>query len=61
MNPLSAHLNAFKHSKWLNISIWSIDVILTGTTTPGQSETWSNSNKGLLYIPQSSTTSGVSV
>ena len=34
------------------MSIWSIDGTLTGTTTPGQSESESNGNKGVLHIYQ---------
>ena len=44
------------YRKWLNISIWSIDGTLTGTTTPGQSKPGSNGNEEVLYIPQSSRT-----
>ena len=33
-------------------SIWTIDRTLSGTTDPGQSGPGSNSNKGVLYIPQ---------
>ena len=47
-------LNAFKHNKWLNSSIWPKDGILTGTTTQGQSEPGSNGNEEILHIPQSS-------
>ena len=36
---------SFKYEKWLNISIWLIDGIIKGNTTPGQSESW------VLYIP----------
>ena len=35
-------------------SILSIDRILSGAATPGQSEPWSDGNKGILCIPQSS-------
>ena len=41
-------------------SIWSIDRTLLGTTTPGQSEPWSDGNKGVLDIPQSSSITGTS-
>ena len=37
-----------------NSSIWHIDRILSGTTTPGQSGPWSDGSDGLLSIPQSS-------
>ena len=47
-------LNGFKYSKWLNSFFWPIDGTLTGTTTLGQSGPESNSNQGVLYIPQSS-------
>ena len=33
-------------------SIWPIDRTLLGATTPGQSEPGSNSNEGVLRIPQ---------
>ena len=42
--------------KWLNSSIWFIDGILTGTTTPRQSGSGSNSNQGVFYILKSSKT-----
>ena len=35
-------------------SIWPIDRTLSGATTPGQSEPWSNSNEGVLRIPPNS-------
>ena len=41
--------NGFKYSKWLNISIWLIEGTLTGTTSPGQSETVSSGNEGVLH------------
>ena len=34
--------------------IWPIDRTLSGATNPGQSGLGSNSNEGILYIPQSS-------
>ena len=37
-----------------NISICPIDRNLSGATTPGQSEPWSDSNEGVLCFPQSS-------
>ena len=37
-----------------NNSIWSIDRILSGATTPGQSEPGSNGNERVLCIHQSS-------
>ena len=37
-----------------NSSIWPIDRILFGATTPGQSGSGSDDNKGILRIPQSS-------
>ena len=46
----------FKYSKWLNNSICPIDGTLTGATTQGLSTPGSNSNKELVYIPQSSRT-----
>ena len=39
--------------KWLNSSIWPINGILTGATTPGQSEPKSNGNESVLHITQS--------
>ena len=36
------------------ISIWSIDEILSGTTTPSQSQPESNGNERILHMPQSS-------
>ena len=49
-------LNEFKYSKSLNISIWPIDRILAGTTTPGLSRPECNHNERVLHIPQSSRT-----
>ena len=37
-----------------NSSIRPIDKTLSGATTPGQSESGSNGNEGVLCIPQSS-------
>ena len=42
----------------MNSSIWTIDRTLLGATTPGQSEPETDENKGILSIPQSSTTIG---
>ena len=44
---------------YFNISIlfsyiWSIDRILSGAPTPGQSGPWSDGNEGVLRVPQSS-------
>ena len=39
-----------------NSSIWPIDRILSGATTPGQSGPASNDYESLLHIPQSSQT-----
>ena len=39
-------------------SIWSIDRALSGATSPGQSRPWSDSNKAVLCIPQSSSITG---
>ena len=33
-------------------SIWPIDIILSGTTTPGQTGPWNNGNEGVLHILQ---------
>ena len=35
-------------------SIWTIDRIVSGATTPGQNEPWNNGNEGVLCIPQDS-------
>ena len=37
-----------------NSSIWPIDKTLSGDTTPGQGGPGSNSNEGVLHIPQGS-------
>ena len=42
-------------------SIWLIDKSLSGTTTPSQSGPGSDGNKGVLYIPQSSSITGTSL
>ena len=49
-------LSGFKYRKWLNISIWFIDLTLTGTTTLGHSGLGSNGNERELNITQSSRT-----
>ena len=49
-------LNSFKYRKGLNISVWPIDENITSTTTLGQSGLWSNGNKGIFHIFQSSKT-----
>ena len=36
---------------WWHISIWLIDEILTGATTPSQSEPGSNGNEGGIHFP----------
>ena len=41
-------------------SVWPIDRTLSGATTPGQSETGSDGNEGVLHIPQSSSITGAS-
>ena len=43
-----------------NSSIWPIDRILSGATTPNQREPGSDGNEGVLLIPQSSSITGVS-
>ena len=40
----------FKSSKWFSSSIWPIDEIATGATTPGQSGPVSNSNEEVIHI-----------
>ena len=37
-----------------NSSIWPIDGTLLGATIPGENEPGSNSNEGVLHIPQRS-------
>ena len=39
-------------------SIWHIDETLSGATTPGQSGPWSDGNRGVLCISQSSSITG---
>ena len=43
-----------------NSSIWPIDRILSGATTPGLNRLGSDGNEGVLRIPQSSSITGVS-
>ena len=43
-----------------NSFIWPIDWIVSGATTPGQSEPGSDSNEGVLRIPQSFIITGAS-
>ena len=43
-----------------NSSIWSLDRILSGATTPSQSEPGSDSNEGVAHIPQRSSITGAS-
>ena len=43
-----------------NTSIWPIDRILSGATTPGQSEPESDDNERVLCIPQNSSITGAS-
>ena len=40
--------------------IWPIDRILSGATTPGQSEPGNDDSKGVLHISQSSSITGAS-
>ena len=42
-------------------SIWPIDRTLSGATTPGQSGPGSDSNEGVLCIPESSSITGTSL
>ena len=44
-----------------NSSIWPIDRNLSGATTPDQSGPGSDSNEGVLHIPQSSSITGASL
>ena len=54
------NLNKFAPS--LNVSsIWTIDMILSGATFPGQSEPRSYGSEGIFSIPQSFSISGASV
>ena len=41
-------------------SIWPIDMILSGATTPGKSGPWSNGNEGVYCIPQYPSITGAS-
>ena len=41
-----------------NISNWPIGRTLSGATTPGQSKSGSDRNKGVVCIPQSSSING---
>ena len=41
-------------------SIWPADKTLLGATTPSQNGSWSNGNKGVFCIPQSSCITGTS-
>ena len=43
-----------------NSSLWPIDKTLSGATTPGQSAPESDSNEGILCIPQNSSITEVS-
>ena len=43
-----------------NSSIWPIHRTLSGATTSGQSEPWSDDNEEVLHIPQSSRITGAS-
>ena len=52
-SSVCTQLNDFKYTKSLDIFIWLIDEILTGTSTRGQSGPGSNGNKEALHIPQS--------
>ena len=55
INHLFAHsLNDLFGRKWLNSSIWDIDVTLIDTTTPGQSGSESDGHKRVLHFSQSS-------
>ena len=42
-------LNGFKKTKWLNISIWAIDMTLKSIKTLGQCEPESNYDQDLFY------------
>ena len=42
-------------------SIWSIDTVLSGAATPGQSGPGSDGKEGVLHIPQSSSSTGTSL
>ena len=43
-----------------NCSVWPLDGTLSGATTSGQSGSESNSNEGVLHIPQSSSITWIS-
>ena len=49
---LTIQFNISHFVYWLNNSIWHIDWILKGTTSPGQGGSESNFNEGVLLIPQ---------
>ena len=65
--------NSVKHTKTVSFqtiqfsigtqfsSVWYIDRILSGATTPGQSGPGNDSNEGVLRIPQSSSITGTSL
>ena len=44
-----------------NSSIWPIDRILSGATTPGQSGSWNDGSEEVLHIRQSSSITGPSL
>ena len=41
------------NQKWLNSSVWPLDMTLTSSTTLSPSGPGSNDNKGILHISQS--------
>ena len=47
-------------SEWLNSSIFPVDGILVGTTTPVQSGTRSNGNERVIHVPKSFRTGALS-
>ena len=48
---ICGQVKSFKCRKWLDISIWPIDRILTGTTSHGLSGPGSNDNEGVIHVP----------
>ena len=54
--PFKCQFSISTHSS----SIWSIDRTLSNATTPGQSGPGSNSNEGVVHIPQSPSFTGIS-
>ena len=57
--PNQSYFQAIQFSRGTQIStIWPIDWILFGVTTPGQSEPGSDGNEEVICFPQSSNLTG---